>query len=226
MKISDSDFTKFKSYVKELIDYYQDDIDNYDFKSFFDNIYQGDFYLDYDEYIRDERWLKKTLKKFAPELASKGLDAGEVAFSFLTQAICKSVGFENVVSGYIDRWGTDEDTCYQTFSTWEVDKCGTIDCEVIPYMYLAGINFNCDVHIRTKKIGDSGLYASLFNDHSLYIEEGCEEIGDSGLGVRDVKVLYLPKSLKVFEPQNLMEVKKIHYNGTSSELTQLLKNSG
>ena len=215
MKITDSDFAKYKDYIQELLTHYGDMIDKYDFVSMRNRIL---FELD------DEQWLQETLEQYAPDLAEKGYSPFDIAFNFLSQIMCKLEGFENLVNDYlINNTNYDE-----PFANFEVYECGPIHCDVIPETFLSDVVFRCgDVHIYTKKLEYKALAGSDFNNHSLYIEEGCEEINTDALEVYDVTNLYLPKSLKNFKYQSLDDrmVETIHYNGTSSEFIELLANT-
>ena len=63
---------------------------------------------------------------------------------------------------------------------------------------------------------------------SLYIEEGCEEIDKSALEGSFINSIYLPRSLIRLGIQSFnssVVMSNIHYNGTSLEYIELLKNS-
>ena len=214
MKITDSDFVKYKDYIQELLTHYGDMIDKYDFVSMRNRIL---FELD------DEQWLQDTLQEYAPDLAEKGYSPFDTAFNFLSQTLCKLEGFENLVRDYYS-YSNNSD---EPFANFEVYNCGPIHCDIIPATFLCDVVFRCDIHIYTKKLEYTALAGSDFNNNSLYIEEGCEEIYTDALEVYDVTNLYLPKSLKHFGYQSLDDrmVEAIHYNGTSSEFIELLTNT-
>ena len=105
----------------------------------------------------------------------------------------------------------------------------TISSDIIPEHFFNGSKFlRSKIYIKARKIGKEAFKDVHMHNSSLYIEEGCEEIDKHALEGDILQSIYLPKSLKRLGLQafNRDVVSRLYYAGTSSEYTELLKNSG
>ena len=105
----------------------------------------------------------------------------------------------------------------------------TISSDIIPEHFFNGSKFlRSKIYIKARKIGKEAFKDVHMYNSSLYIEEGCEEIDKHALEGDILQSIYLPKSLKRLGLQTFDRdaVSSLHYNGTSSEYIELLKNSG
>ena len=107
------------------------------------------------------------------------------------------------------------DNCKQKFKGNTFEGRVVIDCDV-PKDQFSLVTFKKDVLEALK-----GIY---FDNHNLFIEEGCKEIGLQALGGLVCRAIYLPSTLKTLN-YNSFDTEDIIYNGTVQQFTTLMEES-
>ena len=235
MGVTKQDIIDHREYVDALLSKYSPYIDSYRFDVFRDKIYNP--YRKQEG--SDREWLMKVLTELAPDIKlNQFVPPGMIASEYLTQAICQLENIGDLINATL----SNNKEAIKPFDLFKfrVDGKLVITGDEIPAKFFSRTEFsNGNVYIEAKKIGkeafkkaymgprlDSGVYTA---SSSLHIEEGCEEIAKSALEVGYARDIFLPKSLKRLETQvfnNSVASGFVHYNGTSSEYIELLKNSG
>ena len=105
-----------------------------------------------------------------------------------------------------------------------IGTCDELKYYTIPPGLLKGCHFNCDLIINVNVLYKEALKGIYFDNHNLFIEEGCKEIGLQALGGLVCRAIYLPSTLKTLN-YNAFDTKDIIYNGTVQQFTTLMEES-
>lgn len=225
--MTNQDLINHSEYVEALISRYSQYIDEYKFDEFKHMIYNPYF----DEDGDDEVWLREIYDSLASDIKLESWETpGQLAARYLTQTICKFEGASNLINDTL-KYNSDGNSPFDLFTFYFKDKL-VINSDEIPARYFQGTEFlggrNNSIHVKAKKIHNEAFKGVYMTGGSLYIEEGCEEIDKSALEGGFINSIYLPRSLKRLGIQSFnssVVMSDIHYNGTSLEYIELLKNS-
>ena len=150
-------------------------------------------------------------------------DVAYTAFRYLMQAIVDIEGFNSVLDGIMTSNYKDRYTKV-LFPHVGIGKCDELKYYTIPPGLLKGCHFNCDLIINVNVLYKEALKGIYFDNHNLFIEEGCKEIGLQALGGLVCRAIYLPSTLKTLN-YNAFDTKDIIYNGTVQQFTTLMEES-
>ena len=225
--MTNQDLVNHREYVEELISRYSQYIDAYKFDEFKRMIYNPYLKRDGD----DEVWLREIYNSLASDIKLESWETpGQLAARYLTQTICKLEGASNLINDTL-KHNSDGNSPFDLFIFFFKDKL-VINSDEIPAWYFKGAQFKGgrgnSIHVKAKKIHKEAFKNVYMAGGSLYIEEGCEEIDKSALEGSFINSVYLPRSLKRLGIQSFnssVVMSNIHYNGTSLEYIELLKNS-
>lgn len=165
------------------------------------------------------------LKSYLEDFTSliDGADVAYTAFRYLMQAIVDVEGFNNVLDGIMTSNYKDRYTKVM-FPHVVIRKCDELKYKIIPPGLLRGCHFNCDLIINVKVLNKEALRGIYFDNHNLFIEEGCKEIGYQAMDGVICKAIYLPSTLEKLE-FNSFYTKDIIYNGTVQQFKSLIEES-
>ena len=225
--MTNQDLVNHSEYVEALISRYSQYIDEYKFDEFKYMIYNP--YLDEDG--NDEVWLREIYNSLASDIKLESWETpGQLAARYLTQALCKLEDMSNLINDTL-KHNSNGNSPFDLFTFYFKDKL-VINSDEIPAWYFKGTKFQggrgSSVHVEAMKIHKEAFKNVYMAGGSLYIEEGCEEIDKSALEGSFINSVYLPRSLKRLGIQSFnssVVMSNVHYNGTSSEYIELLKNS-
>ena len=226
--MTNQDLVNHREYVEELISRYSQYIDEYKFDEFKHMIYNPYLKRDGD----DEAWLREIYNSLASDIKLESWETpGQLAARYLTQTICKLEDMSVLINDTL-KHNSDGNSPFDLFTFYFKDKL-VINSDEIPAWYFKGTKFQGgrgnSIHVKAKKIYKEAFKNVYMAGGSLYIEEGCEEIDKSALEGSFINSIYLPRSLKRLGIQSFnssVVMSNIHYNGTSLEYIELLKNSG
>ena len=226
--MTNQDLVNHREYVEELISRYSQYIDEYKFDEFKHMIYNPYLKRDGD----DEVWLRKIYNSLASDIKLESWETpGQLAARYLTQTICKLEDISDLINDTL-KHNSGGNSPFDLFTFYFKDKL-VINSDEIPAWYFKGTKFQggrgSSVHVEAMKIHKEAFKNVYMAGGSLYIEEGCEEIDKSALEGSFINSIYLPRSLKRLGIQSFnssVVMSNIHYNGTSLEYIELLKNSG
>ena len=85
--------------------------------------------------------------------------------------------------------------------------------------------FDCDIHIKAEKLLSNALTDIDLNNHDLYIDNGCTEIGLMAFfRAFGVNHIHLPSTLNKLDLQ-AWNTHAIYYDGTIDQFLNLMKQS-
>ena len=225
--MTEQDLVDHSEYVEELISRYSQYIDEYKFDEFKHMIYNPYLKRDGD----DEVWLREIYNSLASDIKLESWETpGQLAARYLTQTICKLEDISDLINDTL-KHNSDGNCPFDLFTFYFKDKL-VINSDEIPAWYFKGTKFQggrgSSVHVKAMNIHKEAFKNVYMAGGSLHIEEGCEEIDKLALEGSFINSIYLPRSLKRLGIQSFnssVVMSNVHYNGTSSEYIELLKNS-
>ena len=225
MGVEQEDLVNNSEYVEALISRYSQYIDEYKFDALRHKIHDPLHGKDGD----DKEWLtdiyNSLMGKPSPRLIVTS--PCSIAYWYLIYAIQILEDSNVLINGVLEHNENSIEPLYG-FEFNDNDHL-TISSDIIPEHFFNGSKFlRSKIYIKARKIRKEAFKNVHMYNSSLYIEEGCEEIDKHALEGDILQSIYLPKSLKRLGLQTFNRdlVSSLHYNGTSSEYIELLKNSG
>lgn len=202
--------------VSLLIDSYSDLINEYKFDQVLVELTKRCF---------SDKDYNNKLKSYMKDISDliDGSDVAYTAYRYLMQAVIDIEGFNNVLDGIMTSNYKDRYTKV-IFPHVGVGKCDELNYNTIPPGLLKGCHFNCDLIINVNALYKEALKGIYFDDHNLFIEEGCKEIGLQAMGGVICRAIYLPSTLERLE-LNSFDTKDIIYNGAVQQFKSLIKES-
>ena len=224
MGVEQEDLVNNSEYVEALISRYSQYIDEYKFDALRHKIYDPIFGRDGD----DKEWLTNIYNSLMGKPSPRLLDSPcRIAYWYLITAIQIFEDNNVLINGVLEHNKNSIGPLYGF--DFNDNNHLTISSDIIPEHFFNGSKFlRSKIYIKARKIGKEAFKDVHMYNSSLYIEEGCEEIDKHALEGDILQSIYLPKSLKRLGLQTFNRdlVSSLHYNGTSSEYIELLKNSG
>ena len=215
-KITKSDIITHKEFIDSLITRYSEHINNYDFDDLYKIINTDDKFLDKMRllYARDINSVEN--------LAGTELnDSSWIAWRYLVSAIQELESFDDIFN---DK-GLKDSYYYGPFTAWIIDNCSTLKLQTVPTRIFSDAMFYCDINIKAEKLLSNALTDIDLNNHDLYIDNGCTEIGVMAFyrafGINNI---HLPSTLNKLDLQD-WDAHAIYYDGTIDQFLNLIKQS-
>lgn len=225
MGVEQEDLVNNSEYVETLISRYSQYIDEYKFDALRHKIHDPLHGKDGD----DKEWLTDIYNSLMGKPSHRLIVTSpcSIAYWYLIYAIQILEDNNVLINGVLEHNENSIEPLYGF--EFNDNKHLTISSDTIPEHFFNGSKFlRSKIYIKAQKIGKEAFKDVHMYNSSLYIEEGCEEIDKHALEGDILQSIYLPKSLKRLGLQTFNRdiVSRLHYNGTSSEYIELLKNSG
>ena len=218
-KITKSDIITHKKFIDSLITRYSEHINNYDFDDLYKIINTDDKFLDKMRllYARDINSVEN--------LAGTELDDSSwIAWRYLVSALQELESFDDIFKEFVNK-GLKDRYNYGPFTAWIIDNCSTLELQTVPTWIFSDAMFYCDIHIKAEKLLSNALTGIDLNNHDLYIDNGCTEIGlmafYRAFGINNI---HLPSTLNKLELQD-WNAHAIYYDGTIDQFLNLIKQS-
>lgn len=218
-KITKSDIITHKEFIDSLITRYSEHINNYDFDDLYEIIGTDYNFLD------KMRSLYASDINSVEDLTGTELnDSSWIAWRYLVSAIQELESFDDIFKEFVDK-GLKDRYYYGPFTAWIIDNCSTLKLQTVPTWIFSNVMFYCDIHIKAEKLLSNALTGVDLNNHDLYIDNGCTEIGlmafYRAFGINNI---HLPSTLNKLDLQ-AWDAHAIYYDGRIDQFLNLIKQS-
>ena len=219
-KITKSDIITHKEFIDSLITRYSEYINNYDFDDLYKIINKTD-----DNFLDKMRSLYASDISSVENLAGTELnDSSWIAWRYLVSAIQELESFDDIFKEFVDK-GLKDRYYYGPFTAWIIDNCSTLKLQTVPTWIFYDTVFYCDIHIKAEKLLSNALTGVDLNNHDLYIDNGCTEIGLMAFfRASGINNIHLPSTLNKLGLQ-AWDAHAIYYDGTIEQFLNLIKQS-
>ena len=132
--------------------------------------------------------------------------------------------FDNIFKEFVNK-GLKDRYHDGPFTAWIIDNCSTLELQTVPTLIFSDAMFYCDIHIKAEKLLSNALTDIDLNNHDLYIDNGCTEIGLMAFyRAWGINHIHLPSTLNKLDFQD-WNAHAIYYDGTIDQFLNLIKQS-
>ena len=218
-KITTSAIITHKTFIDSLLTKYSEYINTYDLDDLSTIISTDDNFLD-----KMRSLYASDINSVENLVGTKLNDSSWIAWRYLVSALQELESFDDIFKEFVDK-GLKDRYYYGPFTAWIIDNCSTLKLQTVPTRIFYDAMFNCDIHIKAEKLLSNALTDRNLNNHDLYIDNGCTEIGlmafFRAFGINNI---HLPSTLNKLDLQ-AWDAHAIYYDGTIDQFLNLIKQS-